>query len=506
MKVGTPSTLTFSLVAPSGVTYQSPVVTIEENPWPTSSVLTDNGDGTYSITITPNRESKVVIKLKVVQDGKTYYHSLTTTAMDEPNFSLAVEGTTNYTRGGAMTMVFHFQDSAKRTKVCNLKDDQAVIDYSSIKATTDVVGATITGVTLTPGTDPSKATMQGTFSWGSAAEEQGFVTWEFDIYHPVSRIKRRVSYKTDVYKDITQQWLSNGVVYAGVESVEQFVLKFTASGKPVKNVKYRDPHILTGTATIYPETVVIDESKGIYGIRMKPGTTNFNVNPTIVVGNSTTAYNLLNGGFSVSSIATPLVDAMAGVTRQFGILLKDANGPITDAVITGISAGATIDASTGAWGPVDATSGMYMTSLIVSRRNSPGNPFATPTTRDEITVTFTRGGKTFNALMGLTVIWPHVQITHPVVYDNMGQFAATIPGTDGRWEFYPQTLRNLGGVSLGTTANITNNTTYDGKIYFSLRSLLPAQKYVSMLGTANNGFNTSYYVWADYFEVLPSAT
>ena len=78
MIAGQSTTLTFSLVAPPGVTYLSPVVTVEENPWATSSVLTDNGNGTYSITITPDREANTQIRLKAVQDGKTYYHTLNT--------------------------------------------------------------------------------------------------------------------------------------------------------------------------------------------------------------------------------------------------------------------------------------------------------------------------------------------------------------------------------------------------------------------------------------------
>ena len=62
MIAGQPTTLTFSLVAPSGVTYSSPAVSVEENPWATSSALTDNGDGTYSITITPDRETRNQIR------------------------------------------------------------------------------------------------------------------------------------------------------------------------------------------------------------------------------------------------------------------------------------------------------------------------------------------------------------------------------------------------------------------------------------------------------------
>jgi len=280
MIVGTPSTLTFSLVAPSGVTYSSPTVTVESNPWSTASALTDNGDGTYSITITPDREIQAIIKLKVVQGAQTFYHSLMTQASGPLN--VVNTSLDNITGNGSILLYFNVAGLDGVPKMWDLRQD-AIIKASDITLTSDNAGATATFVARSYSGAFNRCRITATQTWGAA--DQYKLTWAMNLVHPLSKVVHPIKVVTDHFKPITFTWVSSANVTAGIENVLEFTAKF-ASGNPVRGLVLK-PTTITG-GTVAPDIVVIDENTGRYGVKVTPGFANFSINPQVAVGSSAT--------------------------------------------------------------------------------------------------------------------------------------------------------------------------------------------------------------------------
>lgn len=489
MIVGQANTLTFSLVAPSGVTYSSPVVTIEENPWATSSAITDNGNGTYSITITPDRETKRVVKLKVIDQGTTRYHALVTVATAD-DVTLANTTYNNVGIGGTLTFTTQVQDSV------GIKNwymgTGGVIVPGSFYARPDTNGVTIVNVTGTSSTDVTSVKMTASQTWTTAYQYR--MTWGFDVVHPLSGVVHSVSYVSDHYRAITPAWISTGTVTAGIENVLQFSLKF-ADGSGVKGVKLAP--ITVAGVTINPNIVVIDETAGIYGVKVTPGFANFSINPQFSIGVNTVVQSVGSKTFTSVAGATVTMAAPAGATRTIGIKLL---GATSGDVITAVSGGAIMDPAVGGpWTPT--ANGVFFIPLPASNRNRPANTNTTPNTADTINVTFTRGGQTVTVPCQITVVWANVKVAAFSMTNNAVQFSSTINGTDAGWTYSAANIISETGTALATSGTVTNNFATDGKVYWNLSAKLAAQKYVSFSGSANNGFNSTFWYWTDPFEI-----
>lgn len=489
MIVGTPSTLTFSLVAPSGVTYSSPTVTVESNPWPTASALTDNGDGTYSITITPDREIQAIIKLKVVHGAQTFYHSLMTQASG-PLSLLNPSPGANVVGNGSITFDFNLAGLDGVAKMWDLRQDE-IIKAADIGLTANTAGVTIALLSRSNTGAFNRCRISAGQTWGSA--DQYKLTWKINVKHPLSKAMHQLQAVTDHFKAPIFTWVSAGPVTSGVPVVLEFTAKF-ASGNPVRELLLK-PTTITG-GTVDPDIIVIDEDAGRYGVRVTPGFVNFSINPQVSIGNSVTMNSVPRTFTSVAG-ATATMATMAGASRTIGIKLA---GATAGDIITGISAGAVADAITGSWSP---SNGVFFVPIPISQRGRPANTNTTPTFTDTVNVTFTRGGTTYTVPMSITGYWAHIQITGFTLTNNLLAFSAVASGATASWSFGQLTFLNEQGVSLGTSgSNAVNTIATDGRITWNMTAHLASQGNVSFLTSANNGAGSTYYAWSNPFEVI----
>lgn len=241
----------------------------------------------------------------------------------------------------------------------------------------------------------------------------------------------------------------------------------------------------------------MDRAKGIYGVKVTPGTT-ANTSVTVVVkqGNMNTTLSL-GRTFASTAGATVTMSAMAGATRTIGIKLA---GATAGDQITAVSGGAIMDPATG--GPWTPTSnGVFFIPLTASNRNRPTNTNTTPSTVDTINVTYTRGGNTVTVPCAVSVVWANVKVSAFTLTSNLLQFSGTIAGADSKWTFSAANFLSETGAALATSGTVTNNIPTDGKVYWNLSARLADQRYVSFSGSANNGFNSTYYYWTDPFDI-----
>lgn len=513
MTLGTARTVTFSLTPPAGVTYNSPTVSVASNPWTTAGSLVDNGDGTYSISITPDVETGGrIIKLNVVQDGKTYVHGVKTKAVDPAAVSWKPASVSESLPGGASS-VFSLYDKTGNVLTWNLSDNESVLRRSSIELYTDAPGVTVGALTITP------RTLRNTLGIGAAgtapagSADYAEYEWSAEVVSPVTGALYNVAYDFPAYKAITATWVTTQALISGMEQQVQFTLKYTGSGLPVTNAHYVTPHTVSN-ATVTNELIAVDAANGLYAVKVTPGTTSFTVTPNYAVGLSTTPKTVFGKTFSVVVGAKPTYPAMAGVTRTMGIVLMDSVGPVGDATITSVSGGAIMDAATGGpWTTVNAATGVYQVPMPASMRTKPTNTNTTPSSSDTVTVTYTRGGVTYTMAMVVEVRWAHVKVamdpwasSASAVTASVLLLGATPTTVLSGFTFSAPTVYGEAGVTQSTTGGaVTNNTTTTGKLNFNVTSKKAAQKNATLLGTCVNGSGTNYYYWTDPFEITYDA-
>lgn len=498
MTMGTATTVTFSLTPPSGVTYSNPTVTVENNPWTTSGTLVDNGDGTYSITITPDVETGGrIIKLKVVNAGQTYYHGVKTVAKDSvpvswKPVSLSTDALDTSNVGGTFAV---FNKNGVE-QMWNLSGNEATLPRSSVKVSTSTPGGVVSTQVFSQSTILQRVTVTGNTAASTA--NYADIVYEADVISPVTGLTTHLSYTLGASKAWNYVWDTTVVPVWGIETVLPFTLKYTSSGAPVTNATLVSATISGGgPATVKQELVDVDRAKGIYGVKVTPGTT-ANTSVTVVVkqGNMNTTLSL-GRTFASTAGATVTMSAMAGATRTIGIKLA---GATAGDQITAVSGGAIMDPATG--GPWTPTSnGVFFIPLTASNRNRPTNTNTTPSTVDTINVTYTRGGNTVTVPCAVSVVWANVKVSAFTLTSNLLQFSGTIAGADSKWTFSAANFLSETGAALATSGTVTNNITTDGKVYWNLSARLADQRYVSFTGAANNGFNSTYYYWTDPFDI-----
>lgn len=301
-----------------------------------------------------------------------------------------------------------------------------------------------------------------------------------------------------VTKAYTLTWDATVIPIWGVETVIPFTVKYNGTAAPVTNLVLDSASITSGTATVKQELVVVDAATGKYGVKVTTGSTaNCTLSITTHIGNqliTLTSTRL----FGSTAGATVTMSAMAGATRTIGIKLA---GAAAGDQITAVSGGAIMDAATGGpWTPT--ANGVIFVPLPASNRNRPTNTNTTPSTVDTINITYTRGGNTVTVPCSISVVWANVKVTAFTLTSDLLQFSGTVAGADSKWTFAQCTFINETGASLGTNGTTpVNNIATDGKVYWNLNSRLADQKYVSFTGSANNGFNSTYYYWTDPFEI-----
>lgn len=498
MTMGTATTVTFSLTPPSGVTYSNPTVTVENNPWTTSGTLVDNGDGTYSITITPDVETGGrIIKLKVVNAGQTYYHGVKTVAKDSvpvswKPVSLSTDALDTSNVGGTFAV---FNKNGVE-QMWNLSGNEATLPRSSVKVSTSTPGGVVSTQVFSQSTILQRVTVTGNTAASTA--NYADIVYEADVISPVTGLTTHLSYTLGASKAWNYVWDTTVVPVWGIETVLPFTLKYTSSGAPVTNATLVSATISGGgPATVKQELVDVDRAKGIYGVKVTPGTT-ANTSVTVVVkqGNMNTTLSL-GRTFASTAGATVTMSAMAGATRTIGIKLA---GATAGDQITAVSGGAIMDPATG--GPWTPTSnGVFFIPLTASNRNRPTNTNTTPSTVDTINVTYTRGGNTVTVPCAVSVVWANVKVSAFTLTSNLLQFSGTIAGADSKWTFSAANFLSETGAALATSGTVTNNIPTDGKVYWNLSARLADQRYVSFSGSANNGFNSTYYYWTDPFDI-----
>lgn len=498
MTMGTATTVTFSLTPPAGVTYSNPTVSVENNPWTTAGALVDNGDGTYSITITPDVETGGrIIKLKVIQDGQTYYHGVKTVAKDSVPLKLNMVsssgdvlgnlngGTFNITKGGVEQM-------------WNLSGNEATLPHSSVKITSPQTGITVGAPQFQNQVLLQRLGLLATTTAPAGSPDYADLVFEADVTSPITGLSQHVSFTQGVAKAFTCTFDTTVVPVWGVETIIPFTVKYTSSNLPVSNLTLVSATITAGTATVNPTLVVVDAAAGKYGVKVTTGSTaSCTLSIVLRVGNML-ASNTYTRSFVSTAGGTATMSAMAGATRTIGIKLA---GVTASDSITAVSGGAIMDPAVGGpWTPT--ANGVIFVPLPASNRNRPANTNSTPSTGDTINVTYTRGGNTVTVPIAITVVWANVKVSGMAFGSNALQFSGTIAGTDSKWTFNAATFVSETGVNLGNSSTVTNNTATDGKVYWNLTSRLAAQNYVSFSGSANNGFNSTYYYWTDPFEIV----
>lgn len=498
MTIGTATTVTFSLTPPSGVTYSNPTVTVESNPWTTSGTLVDNGDGTYSITITPDVETGGrIIKLKVVNAGQTYYHGVKTVAKDSvpvswkiTSISTDILGSSNV---GGVLSVF---DKNGVEQIWNLSNNEATLPRSSLKVSTATPGGSVSTQAFTASTILQRMTLTGNTTASTA--NYADIVYEADVISPITGLTTHLSYTLGASKAWTYVWDTTVIPVWGVETVLPFTLKYTSGGAPVTNATLVSASITGGgPATVKQELVDVDRANGIYGVKVTPGALAATaVSVTMKQGNLNTTLTLARN-FTPTAGATVTMAAMAAATRTIGIKLV---GATSGDVITAVSGGAIMDAAVG--GPWTPTSnGVIFVPLPASNRNRPVNTNNTPNTVDTIAITYTRGGQTYTVNCAITVFWLHAKVTNFTLTSNLLQFSGNVAGAASTWTFGQCTFYSETGTSLGTNGTTpVNNIATDGKVYWNLNTRLTDQRYVSFIGSGSFSGSTFYY-WTDPFDI-----
>ena len=497
MTMGTATTVTFSLTPPSGVTYSNPTVTVENNPWTTSGTLVDNGDGTYSITITPDVETGGrIIKLKVVNAGQTYYHGVKTVAKDSvpvswKPVSLSTDALDTSNVGGTFAVF----DKNGVEQMWNLSGNEATLPRSSVKVSTSTPGGVVSTQMFSQSTILQRVTVTGNTAASTA--NYADIVYEADVISPVTGLTTHLSYTMGASKAWNYVWDTTVVPVWGIETVLPFTLKYSG-GAPVTNATLVSATISGGgPATVKQELVDVDRANGIYGVKVTTGTT-ANTSVTVVVkqGNLNTTLSL-GRTFASTAGATVTMAAMAGATRTIGIKLA---GATAGDQITAVSGGAIMDPATGGpWTPT--ANGVIFVPLPASNRNRPVNTNTTPSTGDTINITYTRGGNTVTVPCSINVIWLHAKVTNFTLTSNLLQFSGNVAGAASNWTFAQCTFLSETGVSLGTNGTTpVNNIATDGKVYWNLNTRLADQRYVSFTGSGSFSGSTFYY-WTDPFDI-----
>lgn len=503
MIAGQPTTLTFSLVAPPGVTYLSPVVTVDENPWATSSTLTDNGNGTYSITITPDRETNTQIRLKAVQDGKTYYHTLNTQVTNANDMKLTVTNTTNYLSvNGAAYMYFNFA-GPNGTKYWDLSVNGSVIDRTSMKVSTSRSEVTLSALSSGINASVNNAYMMTNLTWPSTVD-QTTLTWEFDATHPLSGVKHHFSYATPLYKSILGTWVTNETLYIGIEKLIQFTLKF-ASGNVPTGIQYSIPHTITG-GTATNEIITIDASQGLYGVKVTPTSTTVNLTVNYAVGNSFVSYQCGPKAFTAVAVATVTRAIMNGYTRDIGFLLVDSTGPITDATITGITGSKYTQAVSGSYTVSNATTGMYAIPMQATGTEWAGGEAYYD---DPLQLTFTRGGKTFTVQVTIRQYFKTFKfVPTAAVYSDNSAITFTVANLSGIGSvagsnFTPMYVIPMNSVTTSTvTGTGSNYISTNGTFVFTPNMAKPGGTNVSLEGDVKLSSGKSGRWFTDNLDIV----
>ncbi len=509
--VGTPSTVTFSLNAPAGVTYSNPTVNIVTNPWTTSSALTDNGDGTYSITVTPSKETGArTIRLDVIQGGVTYSHGVQFTAYDDGIATLKFDATADIF--GTTTGLFSLVDRSGNLLPWRLSGTSGnAIDRTKLLLSmpTATVGTTRT---FTENLDLRLLTIssQPVVNTASVDSEEG--TWSADVVNPLTKRIHKLTAKSTIHTAITTTWVDDSSWRPIVGNPTDVRLKIVyASGKPVTNAVYlaSAPHTveIAGSATWAPSLKAIDAANGIYAGTITPLATRQGVIFLKFGVGSSTKVNKSVTRFSYGTIgATAYIPAMNNFTRTVSIKLVDMNGAIiTDAVVTNIAAGDKIDASSGSWPCVDTSLGMYYVQIVSTGRG--------PTTQlysDKVLVTYTRGGVVTTAYMDVKIYHLNAKVVMP---SNLTTDAAadTLPaGTKQDGTKMTETTGYVYGTAYCTMDY--NSVFQSGAPYLNPTNLTVNQTFtiVRPVGLANvdlvlQSQQTNYVIWSEPFRMVPGA-
>ena len=332
LPVGVATTAKFSLIAPAGVTYSNPTVTITDNPWTTSGTLTDNGDGTYSIAITPSEETfPRVIRLDVVQDGTTYRHGVMLTARDFSSIRMnvtATSGSLGTNNTGLITLI----DKAGAVIPWDLSTNEKVLPRSSIKITSLTPGVTVGTPTFQ--TQANTKTLGFTVQSTSPIEDYATIQITAEVISPDTGYTYPVTATMDLCKAVAMTWNDTIIPTINVDTVIPFTLKYTGSGNPVTSARVNIATLYPDTATLYPGIVNVDPSAGIYGMKIKAVsnvTCNLSINASSGNVVSAVSSNRMFTPVVAKAGATPLALVWTGSAVN-GIYLIEQD--LTDKVIT----------------------------------------------------------------------------------------------------------------------------------------------------------------------------
>ena len=310
MTVSTATTVKFSLTPPEGVTYSNPTVTVASNPWTTAGTLTDNGDGTYSISVTPDVETGGrIIKLNVVQDGKTYVHGVKTVAKDAAPLVLNMFSSTGDTIGSLNGGVFQITKGGVE-QMWELSGSEATLPLASVKVSSAQTGFVIGAIQNQMQALLQRRGFLVTTSAPAGAPDYAELLFEADVTSPVTGLTQKVSYTQGISKQVAWSFDTSVIPYVGEPTVIPFTLKYSTSQAPVTNPSIVSASI-TGSATVDPTLIVIDAAAGKYGVKVTSTAVNNHTLSLVVRIGKLLGVMSFSRAFTTVLGATPTLGVMA---------------------------------------------------------------------------------------------------------------------------------------------------------------------------------------------------
>lgn len=493
-------TVTFRIIPQAGVTLNPAAIpTFTTPPFPITQGPVSNGDGTYTMKVTPTNESLGVAPIgTIVSNGVTYKLGGFTRLPARFKLKLNESGTPVETAGSNVrSRVLTVANAIAGTALGYRIDGYSVVD--NIRVTSDA--GVINGTPTNSGVD--------SYSWYStvATNKVDFavLTWKYDFTSHATGFKytdleaKSIAHDTAVMETVTQAPLLNGI-----PGDVKFKLKWQTSGNPVTNALYGMTHGITG-GTAPNALKVVDAANGIYAVTVTPnaGVTSISLTPRWMYPYGGVAYS---GTAIIVPVVAPVVvtQTMYGYHDSFGTMdgnydqyltlkIDPSLGDLTGATITSLSMGGYISPKVPA--PYAVTDVADRIFRIPCRSRGSAGGTITNSTLD-LTLSINGVSTTVNMLYPATGNSATIDAYTPITTKG-GEMILTpstgstkLTGAVVSW-----TLVDRNGVTV--TGGTAESTYYvDGKVRVALPELT-ARKSCQLNVQLSSGF----YVRGGYFDI-----
>jgi len=413
------TTLPFTMTAIGGAAFSASATYDASNSRIlTVSAVTRLGDGTYTMAVTAPYECNG-------QDGVVI--------IDVTDGGVTTRVVGFVTAGYLLTS---FVNGDNRPTLANTIYNALVYD-AGVSATTSALIGTVdtTSLKLTPrgtnyiaGTTPAAKGSVSSVSFGfslSSLPDAMIYDYEFKTtINKGSNVGTRVyTVKGTAHVNVaaTVTWLDSSFLIGTTNSMRLQVM-WGAIPAPF----YTYAGTITVSNAVANQTLdLTNAATGIYVIHFTPSATSGTFSGLALV-DSVGGYSTSTGtkGWTAFSPATATTRSAKGLSRVIGVILRDVSGIITDATITGLSAGTYHTVSTGSWTCQDTSIGLYKPVAICSAY---GVGSTVATVAESLTLTYTRGGQTYTVPVTVTSIaWPYPRgIVDGTIYSDKSPVSIT---------------------------------------------------------------------------------